>query len=490
MASFDLYRDILERCAGSLYFGVVGPVRTGKSTLIQRLVETLVLPGIENEHEKRRALDTMPQSAEGRTVMTTEPKFIPSEPVEVALSDTAHVKMKLIDCVGYVVEGASGTEEDGVPRMVKTPWKEEPISFADAAELGTKKVMDTHANVGFVVTTDGSISGISRENYEEAEERVIREMKAQNKPFLILLNSKNPDSDDAKSLCDTLREKYNHPVVLLDCLNLSKSDARALLEMLLSEFPIKRIDVSIPAWIMHLSDEIPLRRELLNELKNATNHLQVLREAANLQLPLTDTVRSFSLNDLNYASGTASFDLCVTDDCFYQVLSETCGVEISDNDALFSTLSTLSETAEKYNRIAAAIADVEERGYGIVTPQITDMQLEEPEIVEKNGAYGVKLRASAPSIHMIRAQIQTEVSPIVGSERQSRDMVKFLLNEFQGDKAKIWESNLFGKTLHELVGEGLSAKLGNMPDDARTNLAGALEKIVNEGANGLICILY
>ncbi len=490
MANFDLYRDIWERCAGSLYFGVVGPVRTGKSTLIQRLVENLLLPGIDDEHEKRRALDTMPQSAEGRTVMTTEPKFIPAEPVEVALSDTAHVKMKLIDCVGYVVEGAAGTEEDGLPRLVKTPWQDEPMSFADAAEIGTKKVMDTHANVGFVVTTDGSFSGILRENYREAEERVIREMKAQNKPFLILLNSKNPDSTQAKELCDELQKKYAHPVVLLDCLNLSRKEALSLLQMILNEFPLKRIDISIPSWVMHLSEEASLRCELLNVLKSEMKGIRVLREAEHAEKPADERIETFFLTDLNYASGTASFELALTDSCFYQVLSEECGVEIHGNDELFATLSSLSQTAEKYNRIAEAIAEVEETGYGIVTPKITDMNLEEPEIVEKNGAYGVKLRASAPSIHMIRANIQTEVSPIVGSERQSQDMVKFLLGEFQGDKAKIWESNLFGKTLHELVGEGLSTKLGNMPADARVNLAGALEKIVNEGANGLICILY
>ena len=375
MANFDLYRDIWERCAGSLYFGVVGPVRTGKSTLIQRLVENLLLPGIVDEHEKRRALDTMPQSAEGRTVMTTEPKFIPSEAVEVALSDTAHVKMKLIDCVGYIVEGAAGTEENGAPRMVKTPWQNEPMSFADAAEIGTKKVMDTHANVGFVVTTDGSFSGISRENYTEAEERVIREMKAQNKPFLILLNSKDPESPEARNLCDQLQKKYEHPVVLLDCLNLSRADALSLLQMILNEFPLKRIDIAIPSWVMHLSENVPLRRELLTILKNEMKNIRVLRAAEQATAPADERIESFSLTDLNYAAGTAAFELGLTDTCFYQMLSEECGVQIRGNDELFSTLSSLSQTAEKYNRIAEAITEVEETGYGIVTPNITDMNL-------------------------------------------------------------------------------------------------------------------
>ncbi|MBQ2252436.1 MAG: stage IV sporulation protein A [Clostridia bacterium] len=490
MAKFDLYRDISERCAGSLYLGVVGPVRTGKSTLIQRLLESLVLPGITDEHERRRALDTMPISAEGRTVMTTEPKFIPEDAVDVSFGEGSHVKMKLIDCVGYVVEGAAGTDEDGMPRMVKTPWQEEPMTFADAAEIGTKRVMDTHANVGFVVTTDGSISGLPRDAFVEAEERVIAEMKAQNKPFLILLNSAHPENSQSQALCDELQDKYAHPVILLDCLNLNTSDATTLLEMVLKEFPIKQINVSLPAWLMHLSENTPVRTEIITALQSCAKTISVLREAPDAFHLSDERVEHLSLSELDYAKGCANFDLTLTDECFYRVLSDTCGVEIRGNDELFSTLSTLSETAEKYSRIAAAMAEVEETGYGIVTPRITDLSLEEPEIVEKNGSYGVKLRASAPSIHMIRANIQTEVSPIVGSEHQSRDMVKFLLNEFEEDPTKIWESNLFGKTLHELVGEGLSSKLDNMPSDARENLAATLERIVNEGANGLICILY
>ena len=490
MANFDLYRDISRRSMGSLYFGVVGPVRTGKSTLIQRLLETVVLPGMDDEHARRRALDTMPQSAEGRTVMTTEPKFIPEEAVEVALDEYSRVKMKLIDCVGYVVQGAAGTDENGSPRMVKTPWSEDAMSFADAAHLGTKKVMDTHANVGFVVTTDGTFGALSRENYEEAEERVINEMKEQNKPFLILLNSANPESDTSRALCDRLQEKYNHPVVLLDLLHLNREEARALFEMLLKEFPVRKIDVAIPSWVMHLDDDCALKREILESLQKSAKNVRVLREVTDAFSGENAHVSDFSLTNLDYATGTASFSMTLTDECFYRILSDTCGMEIRGNDELFTTLTSLSETAEKYNRIAAAISEVEETGYGIVTPSITDMKLEEPEIVEKSGAYGVKLRASAPSIHMIRANIQTEVSPIVGSERQSKDMVKFLLNEFKEDPTQIWDSNLFGKSLHELVGEGLATKLGNMPEDARTNLANALEKIVNEGANGLICILF
>lgn len=489
MANFDLYRDISERCAGSLYFGVVGPVRTGKSTLIQRLLETLVLPGIADEHEKKRAVDMMPQSAEGKTVMTTEPKFIPADSVDVELGGAAHVKMKLIDCVGYVVDGAAGTDEDGAPRMVHTPWQEEPMSFADAAELGTRRVMDTHANVGFVVTTDGTIAGLERDAYCEAEERVVQEMKALNKPFIILLNSAHPESKEAKKLCDALREKYAHPVVLLDCLHLTNKDALTLLEMILKEFPLRRVDVAIPAWVMHLEEDTPIRRELIGALQTAAKTMQVLRNASELQIS-DERVTSLKLVDLNYANGTAVFQLSLSDTCFYQVLSDTCGVQISTNDELFETLSDLAKTSDKYARIAAAIEEVEQTGYGIVTPRITDLSLEEPQIVEKSGAYGVKLRASAPSIHMIRANIETEVSPIVGSERQSQDMVKFLLHEFEEDPTKIWDSNLFGKTLHELVGEGLHAKLDNMPAQARENLASALEKIVNEGANGLICILF
>lgn len=490
MANFNLYRDISERCAGSLYFGVVGPVRTGKSTLIQRFLETIILPGIEDEHERRRARDTMPQAAEGKTVMTTEPKFVPTDAANVALSEEAHVKMKLIDCVGYLVEGAEGTLENGTPRMVKTPWQEDAMEFADAAQLGTKMVMDTHANVGFVVTTDGSISSLPRAAYEEAEERVIREMKAQNKPFLILLNSAHPESDSARSLCDALEKKYEHPVVLLDCLNLMREDALKLLEMLLCEFPIHKIDIQMPAWVMNLNGSVTLKRDLFNLLCDCAKKVHVLRDVKNAFQTEDERITTLKMKNLNYADGGATFDLNLSERCFYDVLSETCGVKISGNDELFSTLSDLSQTAEKYSRIADAIAEVEATGYGIVSPRITDLTLEEPEIVEKNGAYGVKLRASAPSIHMIRANIQTEVSPTVGSERQSQDMVKFLLNEFQGEPTKIWETNLFGKTLHELVNEGLGAKLGNMGPDARTNLADALEKIVNEGANGLICILF
>lgn len=489
MAEFDIYRDISERCGGNLYLGVVGPVRTGKSTFIQRFMDTLILPAMTDANEKKRAADEMPQSADGKTVMTTEPKFVPENAAEVQLSENAHVKIKLIDCVGYMVEGALGAEEDGEARMVKTPWSEEPMPFIKAAEFGTRKVIEEHAGVALVVTCDGSISDLPRSAYEEAEARVIREMKAQGKPFLILLNSARADSKNAKALCDELQEKYAHPVALLDCLNLSKDDIAALIKLLLAEFPAKRIDIAMPSWVLKLPADNPLRSELIASLSLAAQEQKHLRDIETVFCAEDVRERSVSLQSIDYGTGCATLSLTLSEETFYRVLSETCGVEIRGTGELMGAVSEFVAIKRQYDKLSKALMEVEESGYGIVTPEISELHLEEPEIVRQSGGYGVKLRAWAPSIHLIRADIKTEVSPVVGSEKQSEDMVKFLLKEFEEDPQKIWDSNLFGKTLHELVGEGLSGKLAHMPADARARLASTLEKIVNEGCNGLICII-
>ncbi len=489
MGNFDLYQDISRRCGGSLYVGVVGPVRTGKSTLIQRFLEDLVLPGIDDADEQKRVRDSMPQSADGKTVMTTEPKFIPEKPVKVAFTDKASANMRFVDCVGYLIEGAAGTEENGEPRMVNTPWKTKPMPFAQAAELGTKKVFGEHANVGFVVTTDGTIADLARENYIEAEERIIAEMKASGKPFLILINSAKPESNSSRALCEELQKKYDHPTVLLDALHLSREDLKKLLELLLAEFPAKEINVKLPHWVMCLNEEHPLKQDLIALLRESARKNCALRGVAAAFAVTDERIKEIRLKRLDYATGLAELELTPTEESFYQVLSDTCGVPVRGDDELMETLTELAAIREKYLRIEEALNDVERTGYGIVTPKIEEMTLEEPEIVKQSGAFGVKLKASCPSIHMIRTNLETQISPIVGNEKQSKDMIDYLGRGKEEDPSKIWDTEVFGKTLRELVGEGLENKLTHIPEDARKQLCEALTKIVNEGCSNLICVL-
>lgn len=491
MTDVAIYRDIAERTQGDIYIGVVGPVRTGKSTLIKKFMETLVLPNIANQYGKERAKDELPQSANGKTVMTTEPKFIPDSAVEIDLGENTTFKVKMIDCVGYIVPGALGHYENEKPRMVMTPWSEKEMPFDVAAEIGTKKVINDHSTIGFLVTTDGTIGEIPRENYIEAEERVVKELKQINKPFVMILNSSVPEAEESIALAYELEEKYRVPVALVNCLDLTDEDIKNIIEMVLFEFPIKEVGITIPSWINALDENHWLYKSINQSIFDIAEKISKIGEVKNAfnDLNGNENILSSKINSMNLGEGTANLEIRLTEGLFYRILGDSTGFDIKDEQALIKLMSELAVVKKEYDKISGALKEVSELGYGIVTPDIDDLMLEEPEIVKQAGGYGVKLRASAPSIHMIRANIETEVSPIVGTEKQSEELVKFLLHEFEEDPKKIWESNMFGKSLHELVNEGLHTKLSHMPQDAREKLAETLERIINEGSGGLICII-
>ena len=487
----NIYRDIAERTGGNIYLGVVGPVRTGKSTLIKRFMETLVIPNIVDPYDRERAKDEMPQSAAGRTVMTTEPKFIPDTAVEVSIADNAAFKVKMVDCVGYIVPDALGHIENGAARMVMTPWSEDPLPFGDAAEIGTRKVITDHSTIGLVVTTDGTIGEIARENYLEAEERVINELKLLNKPFVIVLNSADPNSSQSVNLGYELESKYNAPVALVNCLELNSEDIKGILEMVLLEFPVSEIEINIPRWITALDESHWLAssiNESIFKCADTVNKIGDIKESFN-GLIYNEFIKDMRIENIDLGTGKSAIELKLLDSLYYKIMGELTGFDISDEEELIKLMKDLSRVKSEYDKISAALREVNESGYGIVTPDIDDLRLEEPEIFKQSGSYGVRLRASAPSIHMIKADIETEINPMVGSEQQSEELVRFMLKEFEEDPRKIWESNIFGKTLHELVTEGLHTKLSHMPDDARVKLSETLQRIINEGSGGLICII-
>ncbi len=491
MQDTSIYKDIAERCANTFYLGVIGPVRTGKSTFIKKFMESLVIPNIRDEHERERARDEMPQSAAGKTVMTTEPKFIPDEAVEITLSDNAVMKVKMVDCVGYIVPEAIGHIEDGHARMVHTPWQAEPMPFIAAAELGTRKVINEHSTVGMLVTTDGTIGEIARENYVEAEERVVREMKQTGKPFAIILNSAVPESEDALRLAYELEEKYAAPVALVNCLRLDSDDIRHILELVLMEFPVCEVKVKLPEWTAALEPTHHLRAAINDFVMERAARIERIGEISRAfdDTADSDCINGIKVDKIDLGKGTAELSVELCDGLYYKTISELCGFEITSEEQMITLLRDLARMKEKYDRVAQALEDVNEKGYGIVMPEIEDLHLEEPEIVKQSGGYGVRLRASAPSIHMIKAGIETEISPVVGTEQQSEELVKYMLKEFEEDPKKIWESNMFGKTLHQLVNEGLHSKLGHMPEEARAKLSETLGRIINEGSGGLICII-
>lgn len=489
--NLKLYQDIANRTQGDIYVGVVGPVRTGKSTFIKRFMDLLVIPNIENDYKRERARDELPQSAGGRTIMTTEPKFIPNEAVEITIGDNLKLKTRLVDCVGYLVNNAIGYLEDDMPRMVKTPWFEEEIPFEQAAEIGTKKVIEEHSTIGILVTTDGSITDIPREDYVQAEERVVKELKELNKPFVIVLNSDDPFSDYTKNLAVELEEKYQTSVIPTDCSRLDMEDINDIFGKILYEFPIEKMNINFPKWVDGLSDSHWLKEELYNEIKEAFSNIRILKQVNNgvNLLQNTKIINKTVVEEIKLGEGTINISISLYDELFYKVLTEISGVEISNEGDLFSTITNLAETKKEYDKIANALEEVKATGYGIVTPSIDELILDEPEIIKQGTRFGVKLRARAPSIHLIKAEIETEVSPIVGSEKQSEDLVNYLLSNFEDDPTKIWESNIFGRSLHELVNEGLQTKLAKMPVDAQAKLQETLERIVNEGSGGLICII-
>lgn len=491
MEKYNIYEDIANRTGGDIYIGVVGPVRTGKSTFIKRFMDLVVIPNINDTYKQERAKDELPQSASGRTIMTTEPKFIPNEAVEITLEDNIKMNVRLVDCVGYLVNGAMGHLEDNAPRMISTPWSSERMPFEEAAEIGTQKVISEHSTIGLVVTTDGTISEIPRESYVKAEERVIAELKSLNKPFVVLLNSAYPDSESTLKLKNELQEKYNTAVVIVDCMGLTVNDVNEVLKNVLLEFPVDEININLPTWIESLEMEHWLKSGLVCNIKDIfcdVKNMRNVKEAA-LKLAECENVLDAGVLEIDMGKGKVKVSLTFPDELFYKILSEMAGIEISDQSELVKLISEMAKMKKEYDKVSYALHEVAEKGYGIVSPTMDELTLEEPEIVKQGGRFGVKLRASAPSIHMIRADIQTEVSPIVGSEKQSEELVRYLIDEFEQDPKKIWESNIFGKSLHELVSAGLQNKLYRMPDDAQEKLQETLQRIINEGSGGLICII-
>lgn len=491
MEKFDLYRDIAKRTDGDIYIGVVGPVRTGKSTLIKRIMDLLVLPNIENEHKRERAIDEMPQSGAGRTIMTTQPKFVPDEAIEITIRENANLKIRMVDCVGYLVNGAMGHMEGDSPRMVRTPWYDYDIPFEEAAEIGTRKVITDHSTIGLVVTTDGSITDISRSNYIEAEERVVRELKELDKPFVIILNSRTPNAPETINMREALEEKYDVPVLLLDVMNLTLEDIDNILSNVLFEFPLTEIRIDIPKWVQSLDDDHWLIGHIFDSIREFTQDITRVRDVHRIKDALGDSeyVNAPTIAEISLGNGKVLVDMETKPGMFYKVLGEISGYNIQGDYQLVGLLKDLAVAKREYDRVAQALEDVRNTGYGTVSPSMEELVLEEPEIVKQGGRFGVRLRAGAPSLHFIRADIETEVSPIVGSEKQSEELINYLLDEFESDPAKLWESNIFGKSLHELVKEGLANKLMRMPEDAQFKIQETLQRIINDGSGGLICII-
>ena len=491
MENYNIYKDIVSRTDGDIYIGVVGPVRTGKSTFIKRFMENIVIPNIDNEYKKERAIDELPQSAAGRTIMTTEPKFIPNEAIEITFDDNIKFKTRLVDSVGYLVNNAIGYLEDDMPRMVKTPWSENEVPFEKAAEIGTRKVIAEHSTIGIVITTDGSITDINREDYIESEERVINELKALNKPFIVLVNSKDPDSFMCKKVVEEISNKHNVSTIGISCNDLNKDSINEIFKKLLYEFMIERINISFPKWISTLDNDNELKQKLFMSIKNSFGNLNKIRDIKleNLEINNLEEVKYVNIDEIDLSKGIVNISAELNSNLFYDTLTKTSGINIEDEGELFDIICEYSKMKKQHDKLQYALHEVNERGYGIVNPSIEDLILEEPEIVKQGQKFGVKLKAKAPSIHMIKIDTETEVSPIVGSEKQSEELVRYLLSEFEENPKKIWESNIFGKSLHELVNEGLQNKLARMPEDAQSKLQDTLQRIVNEGSGGLICIL-
>lgn len=487
-----LYREIGRRTGGDIYIGVVGPVRSGKSTFIKQFMEALVLPALEDPAALARAKDELPQSAAGRTIMTTEPKFIPEAAVPLQLEGGGECRVRLIDCVGYMVEGAMGHEEDDKPRMVKSPWFDEAVPFDLAAETGTRKVIRDHSTIGVVVTTDGSISDIPRAGYEQAEGRVIAELEALGKPYVILLNSTHPDDPETVRLAARMEQQYGRAVLPVSCVDLDGPAIEKILESVLYEFPVRELDFAMPRWVTMLDSGHWLQSSVYEAalaFAAKVSRMKDLKAAAEGDALACEAVARSRVSGMDLAEGSVKVTVELKPDVFYRVLSEQTGLEIGDEAGLMPCIIELARAKKEYERLRGALEQVEATGYGIVMPSIDELHLEQPEIVQQGGRYGVRLEASAPSIHMMRAVIRTELSPIVGSERQSEELVQSLLAGFADDPIKLWESNIFGKSLHELVSEGLQAKLLHMPQEARTKMQETLERVINEGCTGLICIL-
>lgn len=486
----DIYRDIVERTGGDIYLGIVGPVRTGKSTFIKKFMETLVLPNV-SETSRERAKDELPQSSGGRTIMTTEPKFIPEEAVEVTIRENISMRVRLVDCVGYMVPGAVGYEDDQGPRMVTTPWYDYDIPFEEAAEVGTRKVISDHSTIGLVITTDGTIADIPRDSYVDAEERVIAELKEIDKPFVIILNSTQPWAQETFLLKEELQNKYGVPVIALSCLYLTLGDIDSILQEVLLEFPVKQVSINLPKWVEALYEDHWLRESFNDAIRENVAEINKLRDIDILVEKLRDYgfVELVKLTEMNLGSGDAFVEILSPDSLYDQILSEICGEPIEDKADLLRIMKEYSLAKKEYDKLSEALEEVREGGYGIVPPVLEEMVLDEPEIFKQGNRFGVRLKASAPSLHLIKVDVISEYSPIVGSEKQSEDLVNFLMEEYEENPEKIWESNIFGKSLHALVRDGISGKLTNMPPNAQGKLQETLSKIINDGSGGLIAII-
>ncbi len=486
----NLYEDIAKRTNGEIYIGIVGPVRSGKSTFIKKFMDTIVIPNMESGYDKERAMDETPQSASGKTIMTTEPKFIPDEAVQVSIGN-AKMRVRLIDCVGYMVNGAIGADENGETRMVMTPWDKEPMEFEKAAEFGTKKVIKDHSTVGIVVTTDGTIGDIPRESYLPAEERVINELKEINKPFIIVLNSASPESSSAQELALSLEERYASPVALVNALELGNEDFDGIIELMLGQFGINELRFNLPKYISSIDDSHYLRQSLLASIKASIQDVVKIDDVKNAANAIRENENVLTKPSISCNLGTGEVDVSIelNPDLYYKTMSEICEIPIKDDEDLFLNIKHLAEVKKEFDKFTRAIDEVNSTGYGIVLPSAEDMSLSEPEMAKHASGYGVKLKASAPSIHMIKANIETEISPIVGTQEQSQEIVRNMLDEIEQDPQRIWEFNMFGKSLYEMVNDGLNSKLEHISPESRTRLSDTLTRVINEGSNGLICII-
>ncbi|GLX68989.1 stage IV sporulation protein A [Paenibacillus glycanilyticus] len=491
MEKVDIFKDIAERTGGDIYLGVVGAVRTGKSTFIKRFMETVVLPNMASEAERVRAVDELPQSAAGKTIMTTEPKFVPNQAVQLRVSEGLDVNVRLVDCVGYAVEGAKGYEDENGPRMITTPWFDEPIPFQEAAEIGTRKVIQEHSTLGVVVTTDGTIAEIPRSSYVEAEERVIGELKEVGKPFVLIINSTRPRSEEAIQLRGELQAKYDIPVITMSVATMGEEEVMSVLREVLYEFPVHEVNVNLPSWVMVLNENHWLRSNYENSVRDTVKDIRRLRDVDRVvsQFSDYDFIARAGLSGMNMGQGVAEIDLFAPDELYDRILMEVVGVEIRGKDHLLQLMQEFSHAKREYDRFAEALEMVKATGYGIAAPTLAEMALDEPELIRQGSRFGVRLKATAPSIHMIRVDVESEFAPIIGSEKQTEELVRYLMQDFEADPIKIWESDIFGRSLHSLVREGIQGKIAMMPDNARYKLQETLGRIINEGSGGLIAII-
>ncbi|KPV55676.1 MULTISPECIES: stage IV sporulation protein A [Paenibacillus] len=491
MEKVDIFKDIAERTGGDIYLGVVGAVRTGKSTFIKRFMESIVLPNIQNEADRIRATDELPQSAAGRTIMTTEPKFVPNNAVQLHVAEGLNVNVRLVDCVGYVVEGAKGYEDENGPRMINTPWFDEAIPFQEAAEIGTRKVIQEHATLGVVITTDGSIAEIPRASYVDAEERIINELKEVGKPFIVIVNSTRPQSDAVIELRNELQAKHDVPVVAMSVANMSEDDMMSVLREVLYEFPVHEVNVNLPSWVMVLEENHWLRSSFENSVRETVQDIRRLRDVDRVvsHFEEYEFIDKAALAGMNMGQGVAEIDLYAPDELYDRILMEVVGVEIRGKDHLLQLMQDFTHAKREYDHFAEALEMVKTTGYGIAPPTLAEMALDEPELIRQGSRFGVRLKATAPSIHMIRVDVESEFSPIIGTEKQSEELVRYLMQDFEDNPLKIWESDIFGRSLHSIVREGIQGKLAMMPDNARYKLQETLGRIINEGSGGLIAII-